>query len=299
MPYHYGRQRMRRRGSIPRGYFTRRITGRRARVSYARTRRRGRSSGVTFGRYRYKRKGRKKFTRSKYRKTLVPRSIDPAACHRYRLRVFDNTELTFTNNVAKDTVGAGAIQLHLNSIFDPFAGSAVNQPYGYDELTNRYGKYEVMGCKVTMQYWANPGNTADKLFRLAWFQDTVVEAKYAILSQASGSNAQDTTYRTVCESPIYHFMPGFLLPQNAEQAHSGKYARRWSKYFNLKRINRYQNREQREADMTANPGHISALHVQMIHIGNNYADTNAEKVKLQIWMEFWVCLRELKTLAVT
>ena len=63
-------------------------------------------------------------------------------------------KLRYCDDVSIDTT-AGAAAGHVfraNSVFDPDLTAAGHQPYGFDEWSNFYNHYTVLGAKITVNY---------------------------------------------------------------------------------------------------------------------------------------------------
>lgn len=103
----------------------------------ARMAKRGRS--YTRTQTRRKRRGRRGLIRRRIPRALVPREKT------VRLRAVSVFDSTSTSGVL------AMVPVNLFDITDPFAGSAANQPLGYDQLKTLWNKAFVMGVKVSIR----------------------------------------------------------------------------------------------------------------------------------------------------
>ncbi len=152
---------------------------------------------------RYKRKRRYKKKKYGYKKRRRPRRGKINWLKLKGVSSFPDqmyVKMKYSDVITVDT-GAVAGQVYsINSLFDPDTTGVGHQPLGYDQWSNLYGKYEVLGCAMKLSLISNgnnrfgiilyPSNSATAVSDTA----TAKEQRYAIHRYAASTTASMDTH---------------------------------------------------------------------------------------------------------
>lgn len=112
-----------------------------------------------------------------------------------RMRLKYGDTQTLTSSVSNQCPNNG---YRMNSIYDPDYSGAGGQPYWNDQLSPIYGRYRVLGCKITATFSRGTAATADIGPWLVGIQGT----RATSLSSTNSSyllNAPDTATKTLSQ----------------------------------------------------------------------------------------------------